>query len=324
VTKTIIKFAKKKRALNDENQTMEITEHNNQIIKVNCDSIRDLEDFNPYSEWIEINDINNNKIIVKKVNLLDCRELLDKNIEKEEIQKINDWKYDVYEININKEYSKVFPNRFKYFKNENKYEEFTEINDINKNKIYIKTSLIEHYLDENINELSLYEEVFDKENQKKIINPNQIIKDILLNYDDIKDLNGPYIELITQSGSKHIIKISTIKKILSIAENKGDKNNSKVSIKDNSGIKILTSLNKIKEINLEDNNIIILGFKDIQDNMCYFKKKDIIERINEVLLNLLDEDFLTLNDINGLQKKIKYSQIKIKNNKLKKNIDLEV
>ena len=321
VTKTIIKFAKKKRALNDENQTMEITEHNNQIIKVNCDSIRDLEDFNPYSEWIEVNDINNNKIIVKHVNLLDCKELLDKNIEKEEIQKINDWKYDVHEININKEYSKVFPNRFKYFKNGTNYEEFTEISDVNKNKIYVKTSLIEYYLDENINELSLYEEVYDKENQKKVINPNQIIKDILLNFDDISDLNGPYVELITQSGSKHIIKINTIKKILKLGENKGDKNNNKVSIKDNNGIKILTSLNKIKEINLDDNNIIILGFKDIQDNMCYFKKKDIIERINEILLNLLEEDFLILNDINGLQKKIKYSQIKIKNNKLKKNID---
>ena len=57
--------------MNDDYQTMEITEHNNQIIKVNCDSIRDLEDFNPYSEWVEVNDINNNKIIVKKVNLLD-------------------------------------------------------------------------------------------------------------------------------------------------------------------------------------------------------------------------------------------------------------
>ena len=81
---------------------------------------------------------------------------------------------------------------------------------LRKQRIYIKTSLIEHYLDENINELSLYEEVFDKENQKKVINPNQIIKDILLNYDDITDLNGPYIELITQSGSKHIIKIKTV------------------------------------------------------------------------------------------------------------------
>jgi len=66
VTKTIIKFAKQKRALNDENQTMEITEHNNQIIKVNCDAIRDLEDFNPYSEWCEINDININKEIKGK------------------------------------------------------------------------------------------------------------------------------------------------------------------------------------------------------------------------------------------------------------------
>ena len=321
VTKTIIQFAKQKRALNDENQTMEITEHNNQIIKVNCDSIRDLEDFNPYSEWCEINDINKNKIIVKKVNLLDCKELFDKNIEKNEIQKINDWKYDVYEININSEYSRVFPNRYKYYQEINKYEEFVEVDDINKNKILIKTNLIEHYLDENINELSLYEEIIDKNNNKQIINPNDIIKNILLSFDDVSDSNGPYIELITQSGSKHIIKVSTITKILKIAENKGNINNNennKVSIKDNNGIKILTSLNKIKEINLNDNNIILLGFKDINENICYFQKKNILNKIKEIFLNLLEEDYLTLNDINGIERLIKYSQIRIINNKLKR------
>ena len=324
VTKTIIQFAKKKRALNDDNQTMEITEHNNQIIKVNCDAIRDLEDFNPYSEWVEINDVNKNKIIVKKVNLLDCKELFDKNIEGgNEIQEINDWKYDVYKINIKNEYSRVFPNRYKYYNDINKYEEFTQVNDINKNKIYIKTSLIEYYLDEKINELSLYEEVFDKNNQKQIINPNQIIKNILLNYDDISDQNGPYVELITQSGSKHIIKVHTINKILNLAENKKN-NKDKVSIKDNNGIKILTSLNKIKEINLSDNNIILLGFKDIMENICYFRKKDIINKINELLINLLEEDFLILNDVNNNEKRIKYSQIRIINNKLKKNINLKI
>ena len=302
---------------------MEITEYNNQIIKVNCDSIRDLEDFNPYSEWVEINDINNNKIIVKKVNLLDCKELFDKNIEGgNEIQKINDWKYDVYEININNEYSKVFPNRYKYFNDINKYDEYSKVEDINKNKIHIKTSLIEYYLDENINELSLYEEVFDKDNQRQIINPNQIIKSILLNYDDICDINGPYVEIMTQSGSKHIIKVRTINKILKLAENNKD-NNDKVSINDNSGIKILTSLKKIKEINLNNNNIILLGFKDIEENMCYFKKKDIINKINEILLNLIEEDYLILNDINGLERTIKYSQIRIINNRLKKNSNLK-
>ena len=285
VTKTIIQFAKKKRALNYENQTMEITEYNNQIIKVNCDSIRDLEDFNPYSEWVEINDINNNKIIVKKVNLSDCKELFDKNIEGgNEIQKINDWKYDVYEININNEYSKVFPKRYKYFNDINKYDEYSKVEDINKNKIHIKTSL--------------------------------------LNYDDICDINGPYVEIITQSGSKHIIKVRTINKILKLAENNKD-NNDKVSINDNSGIKILTSLKKIKEINLNNNNIILLGFKDIEENMCYFKKKDIINKINEILLNLIEEDYLILNDINGLQRTIKYSQIRIINNRLKKNSNLK-
>ena len=320
VTKTIIKFAKKKRALNDDYQTIEITEHNNQIIKVNCDSIRDLEDFNPYSEWCEVNDINNNKIIVKKVNLLDLKELYDKNIEKNDIQEINDWKFDVYQINIKEEYSRIFPNRYKYYKDINNYEEFVEVNDINKNKIYIKTSLIEYYLDENINDLSLYEEIIDKDNNKKIINPYQIIKDILLSYDDISDLNGPYTELITQSGSKHIIKVNTINKILKIAKNKGDNNeNNKVSIKDNSGIKIYTTLNKIKEIDLNDNNNILFGFKDIDENMCYFKKKIILNKINEILINTSEEDYLTLDDINGNQKLITYSQIKIINNKLKKN-----
>ena len=323
VTKTIIQFAKKKRALNYENQTMEITEYNNQIIKVNCDSIRDLEDFNPYSEWVEVHDINNNKIIVKKINLLDCKELFDKNIEGgNEIQKINDWKYDVYEININAEYSKVFPNRYKYFNDVNKYNEYSEVEDINKNKIYIKTSLIEYFLDENINELSLYEEVFDKDNQKQIINPNQIIKSILLNYDDICDINGSYVEIITQSGSKHIIKVRTINKILKLAENNKD-NNDKVSINDNNGIKIITSLKKIKEINLNDNNVILLGFKDVEENLYYFKKKDIINKINELLLNILEEDYLILNDINGLERTIKYSQIRIINNKLKKNANLK-
>ena len=323
VTKTIIQFAKKKRALNYENQTMEITEYNNQIIKVNCDSIRDLEDFNPYSEWVEVHDINNNKIIVKKINLLDCKELFDKNIEGgNEIQKINDWKYDVYEININAEFSKVFPNRYKYFNDVNKYNEYSEVEDINKNKIYIKTSLIEYFLDENINELSLYEEVFDKDNQKQIINPNQIIKSILLNYDDICDINGSYVEIITQSGSKHIIKVRTINKILKLAENNKD-NNDKVSINDNNGIKIITSLKKIKEINLNDNNVILLGFKDVEENLCYFKKKDIINKINELLLNILEEDYLILNDINGVERTIKYSQIRIINNKLKKNANLK-
>ena len=102
-------------------------------------------------------------------------------------------------------------------------------------QIFIKTSLIEYYLDENINELALYEEIIDKDDNKQIINPYEITKNILLSYDDISDLNGPYIELITQSGSKHIIKTSTINKILKIAENKKDKNNNennKVSIKD--------------------------------------------------------------------------------------------
>jgi hypothetical protein len=215
--------------------------------------------------------------------------------------------------------------------NKSNREEFSELNDINNKKIYIKTSLIEYYLSENINDLSLYEEVYDKNNEKQIINPNQIIKDILLSYDDAADDNGPFIQLVTQSGSKHVIKVSTINKILKIAEekemknsneNKTVNNNNKVSIKDSNGIKIYTSLNKIKEIKLNDNNILLLCFTDIHGNKYYFTKKDILNKVNDLLMNLLEDEYITLSDINGIERSIRHSQIKIINNKIKKNLNI--
>ena len=331
IKKEIINFAKTKRSLNDEMNTLKITDKDNKIIIVNSEIIRDLEDFNPYNEWCEIENINLNKIMVKKVNMLDCKEIFDKNIDGgKEIVKINDWKFDIYDININTQYSKCFPEKYFYLSDMNRHEEFSEINDINNNKINIRTSLIEYYLDENINELSLYEEIYDINNNKQNINPQQIIKNILLNYDDILDDNGPYIELTTQSGSRHIIKVNTINKILKIAEEKeknkkNDKKtlNNKVSIKDNNGIKIFTSLNKIKEINLKDNDILLLRFNDINGDVCYFKKKDIINSVNDMLMNSFEEDYIILNDINGNERNIIHSQIKIINNKLKRNVDIK-
>jgi hypothetical protein len=53
------------------------------------------------------------------------------------------------------------------------------------------------------------------------------VKNILSSFDDISDINGPYVELISQSGSKHIIKVNTINKILKIAEQKVSDNNNK-------------------------------------------------------------------------------------------------
>ena len=49
-----------------------------------------------------------------------------------------------------------------------------------------------------------------------------------------------------------------------------------------------------------------------------FRKKNILNKIKEIFLNLLEEDYLTLNDINGIERLIKYSQIRIINNKLKR------
>ena len=176
-----------------------------------------------------------------------------------------------------------------------------------------------NFLNEKINDLSTYEEVYDKDNKLQIINPYKIVKDILLSYDDISDLNGPYVELLTQSGSKHIIKVNTVNKILKLGEDT-DKNK-KVSIKDNEGNKIYTSLNKIKEINLVDNDSILLCFNDINGDSCYFKKKDILKQVNEIVINNLNNEYISLKDINGNKKNILYSQIKIINHKIRKNLN---
>ena len=322
VTKTIIKFAKEKRKLNDELTSLEITDINNEIIKVTSDSIRDLEDFNLYNEWVEVEDIKNNKIIVRKIDLMDCKEIYDKNLTSNcEIQSINDWKYDIYEINIYEQYSKNFPSKYYYYPKNNQREEYIEIKNIKNEEILVKTSLIEYYLTENLNDLSNYEEINDKNLKKQIINPKEIIEKILLSYDDILSNKGSFVEIITQSGSKHLVRINTIHKILQIANNRNEinKKNNVVSIKDNNGVKIITTLDKIKEINLNDNNTILLCFNDINQETCCFKKSDIIKEVNNILLGNVEDEYIDINDKEGVKKKVNFGQIIVKNNKLKRN-----
>ena len=78
-------------------------------------------------------------------------------------------------------------------------------------------------------------------------------------------------------------------------------------------------MNKIKEINLNDNNVILLNFNDINGESCFFKKKDLLNKVNDILMNLLKKDSIILNDINGIERTIIHSQIKIINHKLAKN-----
>ena len=62
-----------------------------------------------------------------------------------------------------------------------------------------------------------------------------------------------------------------------------------------------------------------MDLKILMKICAILKKKIILNKINEILINTSEEDYLTLDDINGNQKLITYSQIKIINNKLKKN-----
>ena len=321
VKKIVLNIEKNKQTLKNEMNELKIIDKNDNNIVINFNIIDDLEVCNVYNEWCEIEDINNNKIIVRKKDLVDLKEIYDKNIDGgKEIQKINDWKYDTYDIKINSEFLKNFPNKYIYLSQGNERKIYSEINGINNNKVLIKTSLIEYYLTENIDNLSLYEEIYDKNNIKRIINPKSIITNILFNYDIIPYLNGPFIELLTKSGKKHIIKISTINKILKIGEEKKETNDdTKVSIKISNGVKIYTTLNKIKNINLKDNNNILLCFNDVNGKNGYFKKNDIINKVNNKIINPINGDYLCLEDINRIKRYIEVSQIKIINKNLKKN-----
>ena len=318
VSKPILKFAKKKRILNDESLTIEITDKMNNKINVPFENIRDFEDYNPYNEYCEIEDINKTKIIVKKMDLQDLKEICDKNLIKEsQIQEINDYKFNIYNINPQNQYWKLFPDKYFYLEKDNTRYEYCSIKDINNNNIQIKTTLIEYYLNENLNDLALEEEIFDINFTSVIFNPYEVIKNIIMNYNDIIGKEH-FICLVTQSGTKHLIKINLINKTLKICKN--NDLNTIISIKDNDNNKIETTLKKIKEINLKDNNNIYISLEDINLKIVYINKQLIIDTINKFINNECNiEEELEFIDYLNQRKFINIKNINIKNSKLKKN-----
>ena len=318
VSKPILKFAKKKRILNDESLTIEITDKMNNKINVPFENIRDFEDYNCYNEYCEIEDINKTKIIVKKMDLQDLKEICDKNLIKEsKIQEINDYKFNVYNINPQNQYWKLFPDKYFYLEKDNTRYEYCTIKDLNNNDIQIKTTLIEYYLNENLNDLALEEEIFDINFTSVLFNPYEVIKNIIMNYNDIIG-KEQFICIVTQSGTKHLIKINLINKTLKICKN--NDLNTIISIKDNNNNKIETTLKKIKEINLKDNNNIYISLEDINLKIVYINKQLIIDTINKFINNEynLDEELEFIDYLNQ-RKFINIKNINIKNSKLKKN-----
>lgn len=320
VTKPIIKFAKKKRMLNDERYTLEITNKEKLQINVPIESIRDIDDFNPYSEWCEIktkaND--NSKIIVKKMDLQDLKEQFDKNYVKEEEQKIMDWKFQIHLINPTKEYEELFPDKYSYLPNDSKWEKYSTITTLEGVETQIKTKLIEYYLNNNINDLPFYEDTNDIKGDLVYINPYDIVKQIILNY-QLTSQRGIFVELVTQSGTKHLIKTSLIKKVIEVSNTKKEEY---VSIKGSNSEKIITTFQKIKELNINDDKLLLIPLEDMNKSLIYVKKVTIKEIVNRIVSGEPFEEYEEVIDYLDEQKMINVKQIQMKNTILKKNFEI--
>ena len=317
VPKPIIKFAKKKRILNDEISIIEITDKDNRIIYIPYEIIRDFDEENSYNEWCEIDDLNGEKIIVLKRDLQDLKESFDKNYEKT-IQEIQDFNYKKHEIDSENEYIKLFPEQYSYLASNGRREEFSTIKDLEKKEVKIKTSLIEHLLGEELEELGYYMESNDEKGEKIKFNPYEIIKDILIKYDDIICSSGPYIQLITQSGNKHLIKRGTIIKAIQLSE-KSNNNNMVISIKDSFNTKIMTTLQKLKDIDLNNNDLLLIPLIDDNGNNVYIRKNTVIEIVNKIIEGKEIGESEKVKDYLDQIKVINVSQINMKNSRIKKN-----
>lgn len=316
VTKPIIKFAKKKRMLNDEISSTEITDKEGNIINVPLENIRDINDLSAYSEYCEISDIGGTKIIVKKTDLQDLKELADKNlIQENNPMEINDYTLkSIFKIRPNEQYLNLFPNKYSYCP-DNKEEEFLEIKDINDQNVMVKRSLIEYYLNENLNDLGLEEEVNDINLNRVVINPYKIVKEIIMNYDDIICKPCYYIELPTQSGTKHLIRRHTITKALKLFQNSNDY----VNIKDSNSIKIVTTFQKLKEIDINSSEILLVPLEDINGKIAYIKKRLVMDIVNKIVGEESVEECESVKDYLGNPRVINVRQINVKNSSLKKN-----
>ena len=320
VPKPIIKFAKKKRILNDEVSIIEITDKDNNIIYIPFEIIRDFDEGNIYCEWCEIDNLNGEKIIVLKRDLQDLKENFDKNYEKS-IQEIQDYNYKKHEIDSENEYLKLFPEQYSYLYSNSKRDEFSIIKDLENKEVKIKTSLIEHLLGEELEQLGYYMESNNEKGEKIKFNPYEIIKDIISKYDDIICSSGPYIQINTQSGNKHLIKRGTIIKAIELSEkSKNDNNNNMViSIKDSLNTKIMTTLQKLKEIDLNNNDILLIPLIDDYGKNVYIKKSIIIDIVNKIIEGKQKGENEKVKDYLNEDKVINVGQINMKNSKIKKN-----
>ena len=320
VPKPIIKFAKKKRILNDEVSIIEITDKDNNIIYIPFEIIRDFDEGNIYCEWCEIDNLNGEKIIVLKRDLQDLKENFDKNYEKS-IQEIQDYNYKKHEIDSENEYLKLFPEQYSYLYSNSKRDEFSIIKDLENKEVKIKTSLIEHLLGEELEQLGYYMESNNEKGEKIKFNPYEIIKDIISKYDDIICSSGPYIQINTQSGNKHLIKRGTIIKAIELSEkSKNDNNNNMViSIKDSLNTKIMTTLQKLKDIDLNNNDLLLIPLIDDNGKIVYIKKSIVIDIVNKIIEGKQSGESEKVKDYLNEDKVINIGQINMKNSKIKKN-----
>ena len=161
----------------------------------------------------------------------------------------------------------------------------------------------------------------NEKGEKIKFNPYEIIKDIISKYDDIICSSGPYIQINTQSGNKHLIKRGTIIKAINLSEkSKNDNNNNMViSIKDSLNTKIMTTLQKLKDIDLNNNDLLLIPLIDDNDKIVYIKKSIVIDIVNKIIEGKQSGESEKVKDYLNEDKVINIGQINMKNSKIKKN-----
>jgi hypothetical protein len=92
-----------------------------------------------------------------------------------------------------------------------------------------------------------------------------------------------------------------------------------ISIKDSLNTKIMTTLQKLKEIDLNNNDILLIPLIDDYGKNVYIKKSIIIDIVNKIIEGKQKGENEKVKDYLNEDKVINVGQINMKNSKIKKN-----
>ena len=92
-----------------------------------------------------------------------------------------------------------------------------------------------------------------------------------------------------------------------------------ISIKDSLNTKIMTTLQKLKDIDLNNNDLLLIPLIDDNGKIVYIKKSIVIDIVNKIIEGKQSGESEKVKDYLNEDKVINIGQINMKNSKIKKN-----